>query len=480
MIFSRKQKLAYSLGSLGTALSLQVFVGYIQFLYIDIFGLSAGLIGAGWALYGLWNAVNDPLAGQWSDQTRTRWGRRIPWIVGLALPLAVCFAFLWLPPAGWLGSAGRVAPALCDGSAASFLRAECALFAVSSPLFLYFMGMVLVFDLLWTIVVLNWTALYPEMYPGESERAEVSAYRQVFGLIGALVGTAAPPLIVGLTWPGDKRLLMAVTFAAITGATLFISVWGAKEKPEFSENSLPLIPALKATFASRAFRWYVLGNLFNQFAFQMLTVTWPFYSKYVLQITAGQQSLFLAVVFVGAIPFLALWTWLVNRLGSRNALILSNLVFAVGVTPLLVVQQFGWALAAGGVMAVGLAGLLMIPDINLADVIDEDELATGVRREGMYFGMNGFLIRFAFTLQGLLTGAVLTATHYINPPDPNVFTPQPLSALWGLRGLMAFGPVVGSLLCAWAMWVYPLHSHTLAAVKTRVAELHARKAAPSA
>ena len=477
MPFPRRQKFAYSLGALGTALSQQVFIGYIQFLYIDIFGLSAGLIGAGWALYGLWNAINDPLAGQWSDRTRTRWGRRIPWIAGLALPLAVCFALLWLPPADWLNTASRVAPAVCDGSTASFFRAECLGFAFTTPLFLYFMGTVLFFDLLWTMVVLNWTSLFPEMYPGESERAEVSAYRQVFGLIGALVGTAAPPLIVGLAWPHNQRLLMAVTFASITGATLLVSVWGAKERPEFGEASLPLLPAPKATFASRAFRWYVLGNLFNQFAFQMLTVMWPFYSKYVLQITADQQSLFLVVVFVGAIPFLVLWTWLVKRLGSRNALILSNLVFAVGVAPLLVVGQFGWALVAGAVMAVGLAGLLMIPDINLSDVIDEDEFATGTRREGMYFGMNGFLIRFAFTIQGLLTGAVLTATHYINPPDPNVFTPQPLSALWGLRGLMALGPVVGSLMCAWAMWVYPLHGPTLAAVKARVAELHARRAA---
>ncbi|TMQ51693.1 MAG: MFS transporter, partial [Candidatus Eisenbacteria bacterium] len=140
------QKILYASGSLGVALSYQAFGTYIQFLYIDILGLKASLVGVGWSLYGIWNALNDPLAGYFSDRTRSRWGRRTPWIAGAFIPLGLFFYLLWVPPAPLLRS-GR------------------------TPLFVWFMAMILVFDLLWTIVVMNWSALFPEMIPEPRERA---------------------------------------------------------------------------------------------------------------------------------------------------------------------------------------------------------------------------------------------------------------------------------------------------------------------
>ena len=115
-------KILYASGSLAVALSYQAFGTYIQFLYIDILGLKAALVGIGWALYGLWNAINDPLAGYWSDRTRTRWGRRIPWIAGLFIPLSLTFYLLWVPPSPLVQADGI-------------------------PLFIYFMALVLIFDL---------------------------------------------------------------------------------------------------------------------------------------------------------------------------------------------------------------------------------------------------------------------------------------------------------------------------------------------
>ncbi len=78
MKLSYWQKILYASGSLGVALSYQAFATYIQFFYIDILGVKASLVGIGWSIYGIWNAVNDPLAGYFSDNTRSRFGRRIP------------------------------------------------------------------------------------------------------------------------------------------------------------------------------------------------------------------------------------------------------------------------------------------------------------------------------------------------------------------------------------------------------------------
>ena len=119
MILKKRHLILYSSGSLATAVSYQAFATYIQFLYIDTFGLKAAWVGIVWSIYGLWNAVNDPLAGYISDRTHTRWGRRIPWIAGLFIPLSVTFLF----PVGaaWadVGNARRafaaLFPLLCAG-----------------------------------------------------------------------------------------------------------------------------------------------------------------------------------------------------------------------------------------------------------------------------------------------------------------------------------------------------------------------------
>ncbi|HOU41137.1 MAG TPA: MFS transporter, partial [Promineifilum sp.] len=129
----RSTRLLYAAGSLGVALSYQAFSTYIQFLYIDVLGVRAVWIGVVWAIYGVWNAVNDPLSGYWSDRTRTRWGRRVPWIAGSLVPLLITFFLLWFP----------------FGKAVAWSEL--------TTLF-YFLGIVLLFDLFWTVYVMNWTA----------------------------------------------------------------------------------------------------------------------------------------------------------------------------------------------------------------------------------------------------------------------------------------------------------------------------------
>lgn len=453
---ARWRKIAYSSGSLGTALSYQAFSTYIQFLYIDLLGLAAGLVGWGWAVYGIWNAINDPWAGQLSDRTRTRWGRRRPWIATLTVPLAICFVLLWTPP-GWQGL----------------------------PLFWYFFLVVLLFDTLWTFVVMNWTALFPEMYHDNNERAEVSGWRQLFSIIGLILGIALTPAVVEMVgWAG-----MGIVFGVITGISLLASLLGSFEHPEFSIDSpLPFAQALKATFANRSFRWFLTTNLLIQFVFLMLAATVPFYAKYVLMIQSPihlrifggglgldsglQTSLLLGTIFIVSIPMLYVWTKIAQRYGARGALIVACLVFAAALTPLFFANSFETGVIAMAFAGIGFAGLLMLTDLLIADVVDEDELTTGLRREGMFFGMNGFVIRLAYSAQGLILGNVLTFTGYVAPTDLVLNPIQPPSAVMGLRFLMAGVPIVALLLAAAAAHVYPLHGERLVQVKVEVAQRH--------
>ncbi len=456
------QKLLYAAGSLGVALSYQAFGTYIQFFYIDILGVKASLIGIGWSLYGIWNAVNDPLAGYWSDNTKTRWGRRVPWIAGLCIPMGLLFYLLWVPPS----------PLIKGGQI---------------PLFVYFMAVVLIFDLLWTLVVLNWTALFPEMITDEKERASVSGWRQVFSLLGVLVGVALPPILVGADW--SRRGGMALMFAVLTTATFGLSLLGSKEDLSIQqEKQPPFLPALKATLKSLTFRWFVLANLHKEYVFSMMTASIPFWAKYVLRVQspvtafgveldAGlQNSLLLGLAFIMALPGVPLWTAVAKRFGGRRGWQTSQATFAASMILMFLANDFFQGVAATSVLGLSLAGLLVFPDLLISDVIDEDETVTGARREGMYFGMNGFLIRFAFTMQGITTGTILYLTRYVSSTPDNLYPVQPAAAVFGIRVMTSLFPILASLVVLWALSRYPLHGARLAAVREQRDRLHAAQA----
>lgn len=456
------QKILYASGSLGVALSYQAFGTYIQFLYIDILGLKASLVGVGWSIYGIWNAVNDPLAGYFSDNTRTRWGRRIPWIASTFIPVGLLFYLLWTPPSPLL-SGGQV------------------------PLFVYFMVVVLVFDLLWTIIVMNWTALFPEMISEEKERAAVSGWRQVFSIVGLLLGVALPPVLVGADWSG--RGGMAAMLAVITSVTFAVSLLGCRENPAVQrENQPPFLPALRATFQSSAFRWFLAANLHKEFIYSIMTASIPFWAKYVLkvqspvtafgaQLDAGlQNSLLLASAFVMALPAIPAWTWVARRWGGRRGWQAAHVTFSLSMLLLFAAGDFFQGVVATSVVGLSLAGLLIFSDLVISDVIDEDETVVGARREGMYFGINGFIIRFGFTMQGITTGSILYLSRYVPAAADNLYPDQPASAILGIRIMTSVIPVLASAVVIWALQRYPLHGERLCAMREKMTGIRAAQA----
>jgi GPH family glycoside/pentoside/hexuronide:cation symporter len=217
------------------------------------------------------------LFGQISDSTRTKWGRRIPYVAGFTLPLCIAFALLWMPPY----------PAGAEKS-----------------LFIWYFVVIFLFDGLFTIVVLNWTALFPEMYPKLEDRARVSALRQVLGIIGLIFGVALPPVLAErFGWR-----FVGISFGILGLVTMYASLYGAKERPEYAqEPSLPLVQALKETYLNKSFLTYVIPAMLIQYTFVALQAVIPFYTKYVLNASEFETTIFLGAMFVTAIPLAAVW-----------------------------------------------------------------------------------------------------------------------------------------------------------------------------
>ena len=142
---SKPNKFAYSFGAVATALSYQAFSTYIIFFYVDVVKLPPYLAAIAMMIYAVWNAINDPLAGYISDHTRSKWGRRIPYIAFGAIPFGLVYFLLWTPP-------------FWD-------------FTQVTLLFFYFLVFICLFDGFYTFTVLNWASLFPEMFSGLKERA---------------------------------------------------------------------------------------------------------------------------------------------------------------------------------------------------------------------------------------------------------------------------------------------------------------------
>jgi GPH family glycoside/pentoside/hexuronide:cation symporter len=171
----------------------------------------------------------------------------------------------------------------------------------------------------------------------------------------------------------------------------------------------------------------------------------------------------LAPVFLVALPMAFVWSRLAVKIGTRNAMMVAMACFATALFPFAFISDLTQALVTCAVAGIGLGGMFVLPDILLSDVIDEDAVNTGLRREGMYFGMQGLLLRLAIALQALALNFILSLTGY--DASLTAAAQSPAVAV-GLRYALAVLPAIGLGLAILSLTRYPLHGKRLEAVHT--------------
>ena len=433
---STKTRILYSLASLGVATPVEAVSGIIAFYIVDVKNLPVAWYSTFWFFFTIYNAFNNPLLGFLSDRTRSRWGRRIPYILFVGLPYAIAFALLFTAPFD-----GRDNPV---------------------GLLIYFGTAIVVWEGLYTAIATGYYGLLPEMFANYRERTDVAAKMNIFQTIALVLGAALPPLLASmLGWAGMASVLAVISVIAIYAGypALF------ERKDLQTDTSYPFTASLKATFLNRSYLTAAGAQAMRFFATGLMQTGILFYLKYSLKVDSGLATVILGIAFLVAMLSLYPWrNWVANKLDSRRTLMLANAIMILGIIPMGFSPNIIFTYMTAVIVGIGLGGLVLIGDVIMTEVVDEDEVKTGHQRAGMYFGMIGFLVTLSGLLVSTVFGLMMPAFGY-----DTLLEVQPVSVELGFRLFLTVPTTLGFLLAIFLLWLYPLHGQRLKDIKAMLA-----------
>ena len=461
-------KLAYGSGDWGMSsfgTLRQIF--YAIFL-TDVVGIEPRLASLA-ALVGIiWDAINDPLVGAWSDRIRTRWGRRRPFLIFFSIPFGLSFLLLWWAPpwdSQWM---------------------------LMVTITLAFM----ISDTMQTLVVVPFLSLTPEIAPDYDERTSLTGYRMFFNLAASLlVAVAAPMIQDGMLKAGytlqQAWLLTAGLFgglAAIPFLVMFFVVREPTERGTPVSESLGMKEIIKTLWENVPFRFAALLYMINWITFDLVALMLPFFLVYwvaggdllastnLFGIDLALESAVLGVLLIVAVLSIPIWTWLSRRTSKRKAYIIGMLFWTVVQFLILLVQpgQTGLVLILAVLAGLSVSTAHVLPDAIFPDVIEWDELRTGRRLEGVYYGAKNFIRKLTGAFAIFLALQVLGWFGYQAPPEGVTRFTQAAVTMEAVRTLT--GPAGAVLLVASiaAAWFYPLTRERHARVRRLLARRRAR------
>jgi glycoside/pentoside/hexuronide:cation symporter, GPH family len=433
-ILKRWQEPIYALGGFGPGFMYQVVMTYLLYYYRPAFTrIEAGalvLAPAGAYAFGILVArildgvVDIPIA-TWTDNLKSRWGRRRPLMILGFIPTVLSFFLLWYPPltGARLGTEGHWGNAV--------------FVAVASSLYFFFH----------TLIIVPYLASLSEVVPDEESRVRVASWQTVFNTAGYVLTFVVAPLLFERFGIRGTIWLLAPVFLSFLGPILVIKESSTLEGAEEANTKgadVPLWESVKMTFGNRTFRIYMLSVATFFFGLQFFLGGIAFMAVDMMGLSETQLGLMNAAAFA-PVPFmLILFNWLVKRKGAKWAFRLGLLVFAAAMLlfPLgwtqfnLPISPFIVGIIAGGIGSFSIGVFFTIPYAFPAQIAATEAKKTGKDRAGMYFAVQGVINQF----MGGLAGSVLA-----------------LLLNWRF-GAVAIGPIV-ALTCVLAYFFfapYPL------------------------
>ncbi len=417
----------------------------LTYYFTSYRGLDAKLAATVWIIFGIWNAINDPLFGFISDRTKSELGRRIPYIRYGAPIFGLAFILSWINFGGVNAS--------------------------QTVMFIQMVGLLFVFDSLYTAIATSIYVMPFEMAVSNKARSSIFIWKLIFSVFPL----AVPLVLWGIIKPepGSSAFTfqwIMTGFGILMAALIFISTFYYHEKHfQQAEKQLPFLQSLKECFKNRSFLVFEVISFTVIFVQTSLMLGLNYYLS---EISLPAIPLYgaLGVGIVGGIFFFVNFR---EKLGVKRATMLMAAVFSIGC---FIVLLLGRTLLPSIIgffcFGIGFAGgMYLIPLMN-GDVVDMDEHRTGLRREGMYAGVNSFITKPAISLANSAFIWFLTLYGY---NFSGLTGTQSSQAETGI--LLGWVLIPGILLAIsfLSLFLYPLFGKQWDAIKANLSKLHIEK-----
>lgn len=425
--------------------------GALTKYFTEYLKLDTGLAAIVWLLFGIWNAVNDPLFGYISDRTKSRLGRRIPYIRYGAPIIALGFISLFIEFPGSVGS--------------------------QTMLFIQLLLGLFIYDTLYTAIATSIYIMPYEMAVSNKARSSVFIWKIIF----MAVSTGLPLVVLPMLTPqpgADPALFSWQPFrfamiglGVLAGLIVFFSTFFYREKGfQQKEEQLPFLKAFTESFKNFAFIIFLVSS-FTVIYVQAGLMQGVFY--YFGNVVTDALPMYIAL-FVGIVAGVFLWVNRRDPWGVKRCLQLWLALFTLGCALMLLLgRELIPAVIGFFLIGIGFSGgMYLIPIMN-GDVIDNDEQRTGLRREGMYAGINSFITKPAISLAQSAFLWIITAYGY--QTELEVGASQPASAADGIMLGWMLIPAILLFISFLSMFFYPLTGRVWEETKKRLAAVHEEK-----
>lgn len=416
----------------GTAGLADTFLTFgITTLIMPIYniGLGVNAVMLGWALAipRILDAITDPLMGNISDNTRSRFGRRRPYVLVGAVLCALLFPFIWMPPA-----------------------------ASQTLVLAYFVGVMCLHAVFYTVFNIPYTALGYEVTTDYDERTRLFAWRFYFATAAgvSVQWLYKLCLMAGETEVEGIRVVSLLIAVVVLGTGILPALFTKEKEVASSQQKINLLSALQCAVRNKAFLILMVSYIIivtTMFSCGALTLYINiFYIFGGDKSAAGTLTGLAGSVMIGAAFFGMLLMKKISELTGKKTAMLISLTTAITGT---VVSWFTLTpempylqMVSGVILGVGVQGCWLLVSSLLGDVCDDDELRTGLRQEGLYSAVSGFVNKAAFAFTAITSGYVLKFSGYIEGEAVSLDIGYRMKVIF--VSLQAAGLLVGLLLMA--------------------------------
>ena len=445
---SGRVKVSFGVCDLGGNLFFSIVGFHLLFYLTDVVGLAPALAGSALAVGRVWDAITDPVVGYLSDNTRTRWGRRRPYMFVGAVLLFGAMIFMFTNP-----------------------QIEAQI-----PLFIWAALSFMLLNTFYTIVSIPYSSLTPELTSDYQERTVLNGYRHTFAVIGTMFGGAAYPVVVNLFGGGNTGWTATGAFmGGIMLATAWAAVFGVRETATRTTTVGTKANIFKSYFEVLKQRPMItaVGTFMMHMAgVAVIQASLVYYFTYIYR---APDLLFVALLALlgTAFVFIPIWVVISRSLGKTRSynlgmgiLSAAIVVFFLGSPHLDIWFAFVVMVVAGA----GLATNYVMAWSIIPDAVEWDYAETGTRREGVFYGMWTFMSKLGQAVGVGITGLLLSIFGYIQPVAGEEVMQQPDEALTAIRLLVGPVPVVFFIAGIFILSKYPITGKVYEDILRRIRE----------